>query len=84
MKRRSKNTYGESFLNRNGRVNYNYSPKAAHRDNKGTYNRGSGAQSNTIRVPSLKRSNKVWNNFYRLFPHLKGKKKWYGAKLKKV
>lgn len=43
------------------------------RDNKDYYNT-SGAPCSSgykVRVPSLKRSKKIWNNFYRLFPYIK-------------
>lgn len=41
------------------------------RDNRGYYN-GSGHGDNIkkIRIPSLKASNRVWKNFYRLFPRV--------------
>ena len=63
---------------------YNFMPKHITRDNKNSYNTRSGGEQNSIRVPSLKRSNKVWRNFYNLFPHLKGQKTFRGCKLKKV
>ena len=43
------------------------------RDNKDYYNTsGTPRESGyTVRVPSLKRSKKIWNNFYKLFPYIK-------------
>lgn len=39
------------------------------RDNRGYYNGdGSGDNATKIRIPSLKASDRVWANFYRLFP----------------
>lgn len=54
--------------------NYQYQTKIVHRDNKDYYNYSAGGGSGCgyrIRVPSLKRSIKTWNNFWKLFPHLK-------------
>jgi hypothetical protein len=65
-------------------IDYNFMPKQITRDNKAAYNARSGGESNSIRVPSLKRSDKVWRNFYNLFPNLKGLKTYRGCKLKKV
>lgn len=43
------------------------------KDNRHNYS-GSGISDyhhgNTIRVPSLNKSNKIWKNFYMLFPHV--------------
>lgn len=66
------------------KVNYDHIPRTVNRDNQVTYNYGSGGGSNSIRVPSLKRSDRVWRNFYRLFPSLKGRKTYNGCKLKKI
>lgn len=66
---------------------YDFMPKQVTRDNKATHNTRSGDGGYgqvSIRVPSLKRSDKVWRNFYNLFPHLKGQKTFRGCKLKKV
>ena len=63
---------------------YNFMPKHITRDNKNSYNARSGGEQNSIRVPSLKRSDKVWRNFYNLFPSLKGLKTYRGCKLKKI
>lgn len=43
------------------------------RDNKDYYNTSGtpGECGYTVRVPSLKRSKKIWNNFYKLFPYIK-------------
>ena len=43
------------------------------RDNKDYYNTSGSPSSGgyTVRVPSLKRSKKIWNNFYKLFPYIK-------------
>lgn len=43
------------------------------RDNKDYYNtRGNTCSGGyKIRVPSLKRNKKTWNNFYKLFPYIK-------------
>ena len=68
-----------------GKPNYNFMPKQVTRDNKSSYNTKSGdGNRNAIRVPSLKRSDKVWRNFYTLFPSLKGMTTYRGSKLKKV
>lgn len=63
---------------------YSVMPKPVNKDNQETYNRKSGNSQNSIRVPSLKRSNKVWRQFYKLFPWLKGKETCNGGKLKKI
>ena len=66
---------------------YSVMPKPVNKDNQETYNNGSGnlgSLQSSIRVPSLKRSNKVWRQFYKLFPWLKGKEKCNGGKLKKI
>ena len=43
------------------------------RDNRGYYNGdGNGDNAKKIRVPSLKASDRVWANFYRLFPRVLG------------
>lgn len=66
---------------------YSVMPKPVNKDNQETYNSGSGnlgSLQSSIRVPSLKRSKKVWENFYKLFPWLKGKKLFRGAKLKNL
>ena len=65
---------------------YSVMPNGITKDNQENYNRKGGGSfnENTIRVPSLKRSKKVWINFYKLFPWLKGKKVFRGIKLKKV
>lgn len=48
----------------------------SHRDNNGIYHSKKGKQSccshhSSIRVPSLKRSKRIWKKFYELFPSLK-------------
>ena len=53
-------------------------------DNKNSYNTRSGGEQNSIRVPSLKRSDRVWRNFYNLFPFLKDRTSYRGCKLKKL
>lgn len=66
---------------------YSIMPKPVNKDNQETYNSGSGnlgGLQSSVRVPSLKRSKKVWENFYKLFPWLKGKEKCNGGKLKKI
>jgi hypothetical protein len=66
---------------------YNFMPKQITRDNQKAYNTKSGDGGygqNSIRVPSLKRSYKVWRNFYNLFPHIKGEKTFRGCKLKQI
>jgi len=69
----------------NGRPNYRFMPRGVHRDNKNAYNtRGGDGNNNSIRVPSLKRSDRTWRNFYRLFPHLKGKDTYRGSKLRNI
>lgn len=67
-----------------GKINYKHMPRGIYRDNKDDYNYGSGGDTHSIRVPSLKRSDKVWKNFYKLFPFLKGLKTYKGLKLKKI
>jgi hypothetical protein len=63
-----------------------YHKRIIHKDNqKFVYNSsGGGSNRNTIRIPSLKRSNATWKRFYELFPNLKGMKMYRGIKLKKV
>ena len=64
-----------------------YQKRIVHKDNqKFVYNSsGNGAvYFNSIRVPSLKRSNATWKRFYELFPEAKGLKTFRGCKLKKV
>lgn len=63
-----------------------YQKRIVHKDNqKFVYNSsGGGSNRNTIRIPSLKRSNATWKRFYELFPELKGMKMYRGIKLKKV
>jgi len=48
-------------------------PRIVHRDNKHYVNQGHKWNDTigiTVRVPSLKRNKKVWNNFYNLFPYI--------------
>ena len=55
---------------------YRYEAKIVHRDNKDYYNFSGGSPSGSeyrTRVPSLKRSIKTWNNFWKLFPRLKAR-----------
>jgi hypothetical protein len=67
------------------KTDYKFMPKTIHRDNQGAYNtRSGGGNSNAIRVPSLKRNDRVWRNFYVLFPSLLGKETYRGLKLKKI
>ena len=63
-----------------------YQKRIAHKDNqKFVYNSGNGTgHFDSIRVPSLKRSNATWKRFYELFPSAKGLKTFRGFKLKKV
>lgn len=63
-----------------------YQKRIIHKDNqKFVYNSGNGGSNrNTIRIPSLKRSNATWKRFYELFPKLKGMKMYRGIKLKKI
>ena len=65
---------------------YRYFKRFVNKDNqKFVYNSsGGGSNRNTIRIPSLKRSNATWKKFYELFPKLKGMKMYRGIKLKKV
>ena len=79
-----KSVNGRWAVKWNGEVDYNFMPKQVTRDNKAAYNVKGGGESNAIRVPSLKRSDKVWRNFYNLYPSLKGLKTYRGCKLKKV
>lgn len=56
------------------------------KDNDGYYN-SNGSQCdnrNSMRVPPLGASNRIWNKFYDLFPHVKrflmgDKTAWYGT-----
>lgn len=75
---------GKWGIKYNNVLDYNFMPKQIFRDNKAAYNAKSGGECNSIRVPSLKRSDKVWRNFYSLFPSLKGLKTYRGCKLKKI
>lgn len=65
---------------------YSVMPKPVNKDNQETYNSGSNVYhlQSSVRVPSLKRSKKVWERFYNLFPWLKGKEKHNGGKLKNI
>lgn len=65
---------------------YKTMPTLVNRDNKKASNRGSGYSNGytSIRVPSLKRSNATWRNFYDLFPRLKGQTTFRGYKLKQI
>ena len=65
---------------------YRYFKRFVNKDNqKFVYNSsGGGSNRNTIRIPSLKRSNATWKKFYELFPKLKGMKMYRGIKLKKI
>ena len=72
-----------------GRTTANYMHRTNTKDNQTYYNTstksyGSGGWSKRIRVPSLKRNNRVWRNFYTLFPSLKGKETYNGLKLKQI
>lgn len=73
-----------------GRSLYNkwngYQKRIVNKDNqKFVYNDSNGGSNkNTIRIPSLKRSNATWKRFYELFPFLKGEKTYRGIKLKKI
>ena len=76
---------GHWGLRWNGKPDYDYMPKQVTRDNQKAYNAKSGDyRRNSIRVPSLKRSDKVWRNFYNLFPEAKGGKTFRGYKLKQI
>ena len=50
-----------------------YQKRIVNKDNqKFVYNTGSGGSSrNSVRIPSMKRSNTVWKRFYELFPYYK-------------
>ena len=63
-----------------------YQKRIVNKDNqKFVYNDSNGGSNkNTIRIPSLKRSNATWKRFYELFPFLKGEKTYRGIKLKKI
>ena len=62
-----------------------YRKRIVNKDNqKFVYNfDNGGGHVDSIRVPSLKRSNSVWKRFYELFPEAKGLKTFRGCKLKK-
>lgn len=75
---------GHWGLKWDGNPDYDFMPKHVTRDNKAAYNARRGGYSNAVRVPSLKRSDKVWRNFYNLFPSLKGQTTYRGCKLKKI
>lgn len=69
----------------NGKTDYDFMPKLINKDNGLAYNTKSGeSTSSSIRVPSLKRSDKVWRSFYNLFPHIRGLKTYRGCKLKQL
>ena len=57
------------------RTDYRKMPRAVHRDNKETYNVKTKGWASSIgykiRVPSLKRNKKTWENFYKLYPWIK-------------
>lgn len=57
---------------------YNAKPLGVTRDNKKTYNYGSGGSQHSTRYPSKKRSKKTWVNFYKLFPRLAERDNWNG------
>jgi hypothetical protein len=60
-------------------------PKIVKRDNKGTYNEGSGyGNRNKIRYPKKNRSRRTWRNFYKLFPWLAEKDGWDGKTSKRM
>lgn len=63
-----------------------YRKRIVHKDNqKFVYNSGNGSgHVDSVRVPSLKRSNATWKRFYELFPEAKGRKTYRGCKLKKI
>ena len=59
--------------------NYEFEAKIVHRDNKDYYNLSGGGGSGSgykIRIPSLKRNEKVWKNFWKLFPYLQERIMW--------
>ena len=67
------------------RRTYDYRRRVTHKDNQRFCYVGSGGSNkNEIRVPSLKRSNRTWRNFYELFPYLKGLETYHGIKLKRI
>ena len=56
------------------------------KDNRGYYNSNSSQcdNRNSMRIPPLNASDKIWNGFYRLFPHVKrflmgDRTAWYGT-----
>lgn len=63
-----------------------YQKRNIHKDNqKFVYNSGNcTGYFDSIRVPSLKRSDATWKRFYELFPQAKGLKTFRGFKLKKI
>ena len=63
---------------------YSFMPRAVFKDNQQAYNVRSGSNYWAVRVPSLKRSKKVWERFYNLFPSLRGLKTYRGYKLKNI
>ena len=56
-------------------TDYRKMPRAVHRDNKEAYNVKTKGWSDScgykMRVPSLKRNKKTWENFYKLYPWIK-------------
>jgi hypothetical protein len=54
------------------------------RDNKGVYVGSGGSNANKVRYPSKKRSKKVWNIFYKMFPYFAEKDGWDGEKSKRT
>lgn len=57
----------------NDRAYFDDRVMSTHRDNNGYSFNGSGYPqgSSIVRVPSIKRSRKIWKNFYKMFPKYK-------------
>lgn len=70
------------IYNRKDNFRYKYDRKVyiTRRDNKLSFNYGSGYSGNVVRYPSKKRSKATWRNFYRLFPYPAEKDGWNGDK----
>ena len=75
-------TIGKRLYSRWG----SYQKRIIHKDNqKFVYNSSGGnGHTDSIRVPSVKRSRSTWKRFYELFPEAKGLKTFRGFKLRKL
>ena len=71
-----------------GRKTYSYQKRTVNKDNQKYVYNSSHSGYQTVRIPSMKRSNAVWKRFYELFPyyreHYEDLNNVNGVKLKKV